>query len=90
MANVVFIHGIANKPEKEVLHRLWLDALARNEGLHLGAEGIESSMVYWADVLYKEPKTEMAEHESNDSVVERKDDVDMTIVVQMLLMMNHI
>ncbi len=78
MANVVFIHGIANKPEKEVLHRLWRDALSRNDGLHLGAEGIESSMVYWADVLYSKPKAEMAEHESNDSVVEREDDVDMS------------
>jgi hypothetical protein len=77
MANVVFIHGIANKPAPDVLHRLWLEALARNDGLYLGAEGIESSMVYWADVMYESPKDEMAEHESNDSVVERADEIDM-------------
>lgn len=77
MANVVFIHGIANKPEKETLHKLWLNALALNDGLDLGAEGIESSMIYWADVLYESPQEDMAEHESNDSVIERNDEVDM-------------
>ncbi|ABV38354.1 serine protease, subtilase family [Shewanella sediminis HAW-EB3] len=78
MANVVFIHGIANKPEKKILHQLWLNALALNDGIHLGAEGIESTMVYWADVLYESPKKEMAEHENNDSVVEPEDYIDMS------------
>jgi len=79
MAHITFIHGIANKPASDVLLRLWRQALARDEGLDLGAEGVTSSMVYWADVMYEEPKPEMAEHESNDSVIERKDDdVDMS------------
>lgn len=74
MAHITFIHGIANKPASDVLLRLWRQALARDEGLDLGAEGITSSMVYWADVMYEEPKPEMAEHESNDSIIERADE----------------
>ena len=74
MPHVTFIHGIANKPEADVLLRIWRDSLAKDEGLDLGAEGISSSMVYWADVMYPEPKPEMAEHESNDSVIAKTDD----------------
>lgn len=78
MAHITFIHGIANKPDSEVLLRLWRQSLARDEGLDLGAEGVTSSMVYWADVIYDKPKPEMAEHESNDSIIEPGDeDVDM-------------
>ena len=74
MAHITFIHGIANKPEVDVLTRLWRQSLARDDGLDLGAEGVTSTMVYWADVMYAEPKQEMAAHESNDSVIERDDD----------------
>ena len=74
MAHITFIHGIANKPETDVLLRIWRQALARDEGLDLGTEGVTSSMVYWADVMYEAPKPEMAEHESNDSIVERDDE----------------
>jgi hypothetical protein len=74
MPHVTFIHGIANKPAPDVLIRLWRDSLARDEGIDLGAEGVTSDMVYWADVLYGEPKREMAEHESNDSIVEAADE----------------
>lgn len=78
MAHVTFIHGIANKPDADVLLRLWRQALARGDGLDLGAEGVTSTMVYWADVMYEKPKPEMAAHESNDSVIEVSDqDVDM-------------
>ncbi len=73
MPHVTFIHGIANKPAPDVLIRLWRDALARDDGLDLGAEGVTSSMVYWADVMYGAPKQEMAAHESNDSIVEASD-----------------
>lgn len=78
MAHVTFVHGIANKPDADVLLRLWRDALAADDGVDLGAEGITSSMVYWADVLYEEPAAEQAEHESNDSIVAKSDpDVEM-------------
>jgi hypothetical protein len=55
MAHVTFIHGIANKPAPEVLTGIWERALADDDGLDLGAEGVTTSMVYWADVLYPEP-----------------------------------
>lgn len=78
MPHVTFIHGIANKPAPDALLRLWRESLARDQGLDLGAEGITSSMVYWADVLYEKPQEEMAEHESNDSIIARGDtDVEM-------------
>ncbi len=78
MPHVTFIHGIANKPAPDVLLRIWRESLARDEGLDLGAEGVTSSMVSWADVMYKAPQAEMAEHESNDSVVAKTDpDVEM-------------
>ena len=73
MPHVTFIHGIANKPPPDILLSLWRQSLARDEGIDLGAEGVTSSMVYWADVMYNEPKNEMAAHESNDSIIERLD-----------------
>ncbi len=74
MPHVTFVHGIANKPSRDVLLRIWRESLARDEGLDLGAEGVTSSMVYWADVMYKNPQKEMAEHESNDSVIVKTDE----------------
>ncbi len=79
MPHITFIHGIANKPAPDALLRIWRDALARDEGLDLGAEGVTSSMVYWADILYPEPQPDMAEHESTDSVIARDDaEIDMS------------
>lgn len=79
MPHVTFIHGIGNKPAPDVLIRLWRDALARDDGLDLGAEGVTSSMVYWADVLYESPQEEVAEHESNESIIAKTDpDLDMS------------
>jgi hypothetical protein len=64
MAHITFIHGIANKPEPEVLHRMWRQALAVADGVDLSTEGVTSSMVYWADVLYAAPVAEQAAQES--------------------------
>ncbi|MES9852496.1 MAG: hypothetical protein ABW170_11765 [Candidatus Thiodiazotropha sp. L084R] len=52
---IVGIHGLANKPEKEVLKGWWETSI--REGLKLN-EGINSAnfefhMVHWADLLYK-------------------------------------
>lgn len=57
MPHVTFIHGISNKPPPDQLLRIWRDGLATGDGVDLGAEGVTSSMVYWADVLYDEPVT---------------------------------
>lgn len=64
MAHITFIHGIANKPDSEALLRIWLQALARNDGPDLGSEGISASMVYWADVMYAAPLIDDGRYES--------------------------
>lgn len=70
MAHVTFIHGIANKPPANDLLRIWRDGLAREVegdlGLDLGAEGVTSAQVYWADVLYAAPDTDVAGYESSE------------------------
>ncbi|MCI0420597.1 MAG: toll/interleukin-1 receptor domain-containing protein, partial [Acidobacteria bacterium] len=50
--HITFIHGISNKPAPETLLKNWRQALGRDGGLALSANGISSTMVYWADVLY--------------------------------------
>jgi hypothetical protein len=60
MAHITFIHGIANKPPKDVLLEQWRVALLDNDGVDLDDLGVTSSMVYWADLLYPEPLSEAA------------------------------
>lgn len=79
MPHITFIHGIANKPPDKTLLRIWRDALARDGGIDLGASGVTSSMVYWADVMYEaplpdEPAYESAElSESTDLAIKASD-----------------
>jgi hypothetical protein len=74
MPHVTFIHGIANKPPQDQLLDLWIRSLADGTGLDLGAEGVTSSMVYWADIMYAEPAAEANAEESagDESVAEAK------------------
>lgn len=57
--HVTFIHGLANKPAPNELARIWLNALAASvegdAGFDLGAVGVSSSFVYWADLFYDHP-----------------------------------
>src|SRR5262245_30231335 len=64
MAHVTFIHGIGNKPEADKLLDIWRRSLADGMGVDLGGEGVTSSLVYWADVLYATPDPDVAAHES--------------------------
>jgi hypothetical protein len=74
MAHVTFIHGIGQKPAADALLGIWRRALTRRigpvpegaagDGLDLGAEGVETSLVYWADVLNPAPDPDAAAHES--------------------------
>jgi hypothetical protein len=64
MPHITFIHGIANKPAADVLLQLWQRSLAREDGIDCGAEGITTSMVYWADVLYRDPDPDVEGYES--------------------------
>jgi hypothetical protein len=65
MTHVTFIHGIANKPPKDILLRNWEDSLAAG-GLDLAAIGASTSMVYWADVMYEKPEETETSFESVD------------------------
>ena len=60
MAHITFVHGILNKPPQDRLLTQWRLALARADGLDLGADGVTAEMVYWADVLYERPEEEEA------------------------------
>lgn len=64
MPHITFIHGIANKPAPDKLLKLWRDSLARDNGIDLGANGVTSSMVYWADLLYDKPQADEPGYES--------------------------
>ena len=59
---IIGIHGLANKPEREILKDWWqqsiLEGLAKN--LHKTNVKLNFEMVYWADLLYKN-------HQHNDS-----------------------
>lgn len=53
---IIGIHGLANKPEQDVLADYWEKSIA--EGLaHVGAPAMafEFKMVYWANYLYRYP-----------------------------------
>ncbi|HEX9986594.1 MAG TPA: hypothetical protein VGF69_25280 [Thermoanaerobaculia bacterium] len=80
MPHITFVHGIANKPAAERLQQIWLNALAFGDGLDLGAQGVTTSMVYWADVLYASPAVEAPGQESNEASgrMETEGDVDMS------------
>ena len=67
MAHLVFIHGIANKPEAQELLGIWRRSLGREGGVNLGATGINSSMAYWADVMYGAPQEGLAAQEAADA-----------------------
>jgi hypothetical protein len=63
MAYVVFVHGLDNKPESAYLHQLWKRKLGHDNGIDLDANGVSGAMVYWADVFYPEPDTNLAAYE---------------------------
>ena len=64
MAHVTFIHGIANKPPAPELLRIWRNTIANaSDPLPLGDLGVSSSLVYWADLLYEQPETDLSAYE---------------------------
>ncbi|HEY6641452.1 hypothetical protein [Povalibacter sp.] len=64
MPHVTFIHGIANKPPADDLLRIWRRTLAdAAEPLPLGDLGVTSSLVYWADLMYGDPDSDLSAHE---------------------------
>ncbi|MBB3525911.1 hypothetical protein HJB84_28450 [Rhizobium sp. NZLR1b] len=79
MTHVTFIHGIGNKPKAKELHDIWLRSLATGAGgIDLGGEGVTSSMVYWADVLYADPDPNVAAYESFEATTAKEVEADAT------------
>ncbi|MCZ4093477.1 hypothetical protein [Sinorhizobium psoraleae] len=77
LSHVTFIHGIGNKPKAKELHDIWLRSLsAGTGGIDLGGEGVTSSMVYWADVLYAEPDPNVAAYESFEASTAKEIEAD--------------
>ena len=64
MPHVTFIHGISNKPPAEDLLRIWRETLASTATpLPLGDLGVTTSLVYWADLLYDPPDSDLSSYE---------------------------
>jgi len=63
MPHVVFIHGLANKPEADYLYKLWKRKLAHADGFDLDTDGVTSCSAHWSDVLYESPDTDLAAYE---------------------------
>jgi hypothetical protein len=81
MGHITFVHGIANKPERDVLLEQWRVALYDNDGVDLDDLDVTSSMVYWADLLYANPAPPGGMHESAELELQRTTDpgdADMT------------
>jgi len=82
MGHITFVHGIANKPEPEILLKQWLVALYDDDGVDLDELDVTCSMVYWADLLYPDPAPAGGGiNESTELELERTtdpDDADMT------------
>jgi hypothetical protein len=82
MAHVTFVHGISNMRSSDLVLEAWKRALARNDGIDLGAEGVTSSLIYWADVMYPEPRADDDINESADDGVAEADldEIDLSFV----------
>ncbi len=89
MPHITFIHGIANKPDEKTLKRIWTNALkdgrfGNDDEIDLGAMGVTTSMIYWADVLYDEPSKETALEsvgggfESTENIAKFEEDPDIS------------
>lgn len=63
---MTFVHGIANKPEPDLLLEQWRAALFDDDGLDLDGMGVTASMAYWADILYANPAPAGSAHESTE------------------------
>jgi len=55
LGHITFVHGIAHKPEPEVLLEQWRVALRDDDGVDLDDLDVTCSMVCWANLLYPNP-----------------------------------
>ena len=70
---IIGIHGLGNKPPKEVLEDWWKKSMI--EGLRRIGKGTalpKFEMVYWADVIYKKPLNEMLTDKNHPLYLDEK------------------
>lgn len=74
MAKVIIgIHGLGNKPAKKTLENWWRAAI--EEGLSRNGKKVPEfkfELVYWADVLYDQPKDENCTDKENPAFLKEK------------------
>lgn len=53
---IIGIHGLANKPERDLLQRWWRDSMAEGFKIHGVDKNLpDFELVYWADIIYDKP-----------------------------------
>ncbi len=53
---IIGIHGLANKPEKDLLQKWWRDSMEEGFKMHgIDKELPAFELVYWADIIYDKP-----------------------------------
>ncbi len=57
---IIGIHGLANKPEEKTLEDWWKKSISEGLEENCGVKNpsFDFEMVYWADLLYKNPQHE--------------------------------
>lgn len=70
---IIGIHGLGNKPSKEVLEDWWRKAMLEGlDKLYTPYELPRFEMVYWADILYGKPLDETVEDEDDPNFLDEK------------------
>jgi hypothetical protein len=84
MAHLTLVHGIGNRPERDVLLEQWRVALP-DDGVDLNGMGVTCSMVYWADFLCYKLASPGAAHEASEMELEQSvdaEDADFDLVTR--------
>jgi hypothetical protein len=84
MAQLTLVHGIGNRPERDVLLEQWRVALP-DDGVDLNGMGVTCSMVYWADFLCYKLASPGAAHEASEMELEQSvdaEDADFDLVTR--------
>lgn len=83
MSNIIIgIHGLSNKPAEAKVERDWKRAILEglNKNTALDVQSINFTSVYWADVMYSEPKPKSDYKVANQGALKRYKDGWLDIV----------
>jgi len=74
MANVIIgIHGLDNKPEKDLLEKWWKQSIIEGlENCGYKSKLPKFELVYWADIVYDRPLSDSEENIGTDYYLEEK------------------